>query len=111
MARLLRKREIFARLACGRTKGHEDFIYHPGGPETVPDTDIPRLKLIHIGPRAVRGTEDEVDRLIEALRRHRDAHPASPGHSGRRTSTETSTEAVPSGIKRRRLQSSARRGR
>ena len=38
----------------------------------MPGTRIKRLKLVHIGPRAVAAFEDEVDDLVEGLRQHRD---------------------------------------
>jgi hypothetical protein len=69
---MLRLKRIYARLGVGKTKFDEDYRYHDDSDPFLPGTEIPRLKLAHIGKRAVAGFEDEVDALVEALRQHRD---------------------------------------
>jgi hypothetical protein len=78
MAKLLRVKEIYGRrksIPVGQTKFLEDYVHNPRGPaeQFIPGTDVPRLKLVKIGPRAVAAFDDEVEALIEALRTSRDA--------------------------------------
>jgi hypothetical protein len=61
------------RLEVGRTTFFDNYVKHPGGEEFIPGTNIPRLRLIKIGKRAVAAFEDEVDDLLMALRAERDA--------------------------------------
>jgi predicted DNA-binding transcriptional regulator AlpA len=58
--RILRKQEVLERLGIRKTTLHENFI-KPG-----------RLRFVKIGVRAVGVIEDELDALIEELRRERD---------------------------------------
>jgi predicted DNA-binding transcriptional regulator AlpA len=70
--RILRPRETWQTLGVGRTNFHDNYIYKEGGGETVPGTNVPRLRPVPLGPRAVGFFNDELQNLIEALRRHRD---------------------------------------
>ena len=63
--RVLRKREVLERLGIRKTTLYENFI-KPG-----------RLRFVKIGARAVGVIEDELDALIEELRRERDRKPRS----------------------------------
>jgi predicted DNA-binding transcriptional regulator AlpA len=63
--RILRKREVLERLGIGKTNFHESFI------------KTGRLRFVKIGPRAVGVIEDELDALIEELRRERDRRPGA----------------------------------
>ena len=63
--RILRKREVLERLGIRKTTLHENFI------------KTGRLRFVQIGARAVGVIEDELDALIEALRRERDRKPRS----------------------------------
>src|SRR5262245_14791522 len=74
---ILRTKRIYARIGVGKTKFFEDYVQHPGGEEYVPGTQVRRLRLVNLGERALGGFEDEVDELIEALRRERDAQHAA----------------------------------
>ena len=56
----LRKREVLERLGIRKTTLYESFI------------KTGRLRLVKIGARAVGVIEDELDVLIEELRRERD---------------------------------------
>jgi predicted DNA-binding transcriptional regulator AlpA len=58
--RILRKHEVLERLGIRKTTLHENFI------------KTGRLRLVKIGARAVGIIEDELDSLIEELRRERD---------------------------------------
>ena len=73
--RLIRRHEAITRLAVGKTKFHEDIVAREGSGATIPGTQVARLRLVHIGPRASACFEDELDSLIEALRAERDATP------------------------------------
>jgi hypothetical protein len=59
------------RLGVGNTVFHAKFV----GEGFVPGTDVPRLKPVPLGLRSVGYFSDEIDALIEGLRRHRDANP------------------------------------
>jgi hypothetical protein len=61
------------KIPVGRTKGLEDYIYRPGGPKKIPGTNVDRLHLASLGPRAKIAFDDEIDRLKEGIRRQRDA--------------------------------------
>jgi predicted DNA-binding transcriptional regulator AlpA len=61
--RVLRKREVLERLGIRKTTLYESFI------------KTGKLRLVKIGPRAVGVIEDELDALIEELRRERDRRP------------------------------------
>ena len=67
--RVLRKREVLERLGIRKTTLYESFI------------KTGRLRFVKIGARAVGVIEDELDVLIEELRRERDRSIKSP--SGR----------------------------
>jgi hypothetical protein len=71
-----------ARLGVGRTSFHERFVDHGDGNDLVPGTDIKRLRPVPLGAKAIGFLSDEVDALIEALRRLRDAtaRRAEPEH-------------------------------
>ena len=64
-------------LGVSKTTFYESFVYDDdkGGEQFIPGTTIPRLKLVNIGPKITVAIEDEVDQLIEALRRERDRRP------------------------------------
>ena len=61
--RVLRKREVMERLGIRKTALYENFI------------KTGRLRFVKIGARAVGVIEDELDALIEELRRERDRRP------------------------------------
>jgi predicted DNA-binding transcriptional regulator AlpA len=63
--RILRKREVLERLGIRKTSFYESFI------------KTGRLRFVKIGARAVGIIEDELDALIEELRRERDRRPRS----------------------------------
>jgi hypothetical protein len=58
---LLRPKEIWKRLGCGRTKFYEDFVA------------TGRIKLADIGPNAKGAPEYEVDEVIAEIIAERDA--------------------------------------
>ena len=57
----------------GKTKFNADIVYHEGGEEFIPGTNIPRLRLMKLGGRITIGFADEVEAIVEALRAARDA--------------------------------------
>ena len=65
--RILRKNEVLERLGIRKTTLHANFI------------KTGRLRFVKIGARAVGVIEDELDSLIEELRRERDRRPRAPG--------------------------------
>jgi hypothetical protein len=87
MATMLRPKKIYGtadgKIPVGRTKFFEDYVYREDGPKFIPGTNVPRLRLAHLGPRSVAGFEDEVDALLEGLRAERDAAKASKNAKSR----------------------------
>ena len=71
--KILRPKASYEKLACGKTKFDEDYRYHSPDNSFVPGTDIPRLKPIPLGERNIGYLEHEVDALIAALAKLRDA--------------------------------------
>ena len=74
--RMLRPQQIYGRngrIPVGRTSFWDNIVFREGGDLHIPGTKVPRLRLAHIGVRAVAGFEDEVDAIVEGLRAHRDA--------------------------------------
>ena len=61
--RILRKNEVLERLGIRKTSFYDSFI------------KTGRLRFVKIGARAVGIIEDELDALIEELRRERDRRP------------------------------------
>ena len=73
--RLLRRSAVCGpqgKLPVGRTKFNDDYVYHDAGPEFITGTRIPRLRPVRLGPRAIAFADDEVEAVIEALRRERE---------------------------------------
>ena len=64
--RILRKNEVLERLGIRKTTLHESFV------------KTGRLRFVKIGARAVGVIEDELEALIEELRRERDRRPRAP---------------------------------
>ena len=54
----------------GKTKLFEDYVDRPGASPNIPGTDVPRLHLFNLGPKAKATTSDEITRVIEGLQRH-----------------------------------------
>jgi hypothetical protein len=65
-------REAWQTLGVGRTNFTDNYVYRKGAGATVPGTNVPRLRPVPLGPRAVGFFNDELQNLIEALRRFRD---------------------------------------
>lgn len=61
-------------IPVGKTAFWENFVHdEDGDPEQfVPNTTVPRLRLVRIGLRAVAVFDDEVEALVEGLRAWRD---------------------------------------
>jgi len=71
---ILRRRHVCERLGVGNTVFHEKFVYREGE-EFVLGTNVPRLQPVPLGLRSVGYFSDEIDALIEGMRRWRDANP------------------------------------
>jgi len=70
--RILRPREAWQTLGVGRTNFTDNYVYREGACTTVSGTNVRRLRPVPLGPRAVGFFNDELQNLIEALRRFRD---------------------------------------
>jgi hypothetical protein len=69
---ILRPKQTALKLGIGRTNLLENFTFKEGGAETVPGTNVRRLRPVRLGLRAVGYVDAEVEGLIEGLRRFRD---------------------------------------
>jgi predicted DNA-binding transcriptional regulator AlpA len=65
--RITRPKEGYHRLGCGHTKFWEDYVLNDPDDPFVPNTKIPRLKRIPLGPRNIGFLDSEIDELIDAL--------------------------------------------
>jgi hypothetical protein len=65
------------RLGVSKTTLYDNYIYNreSGGEQFITGTTVPRLKLVNIGPKITVAIDDEVDAIVEALRRERDRRP------------------------------------
>jgi hypothetical protein len=76
--KLLRPKDIYGPgnpIPVGHTKFWQHYVRQPDGPEFIPDTKIPRLRLVSLGNRMVGAFADEVAELIDTLRTLRDTSP------------------------------------
>jgi len=64
------------RLPVAKSAFYENFVWHTDADPFVPGPDVPRLKLLHLASNATAAFDDEIDALVEGLRRWRDrGHP------------------------------------
>ena len=75
--KLLRPKQMWAKLGCGKTKFDEDCRHRRDDDPFVPGTTIKRLKPVPLGERNIAYVEHEGDELIDALAKLRDSAPAS----------------------------------
>ena len=61
------------RLPVCKTKFFAEYVFHPGGPEFVPGTNVRRLRPVQLGEKIQGFFDDEVDALLEALRAEQEA--------------------------------------
>ena len=78
MANIQRLEVVAARLGIGVSKFYDQFMHHGDGRDVIPGTDIPRLRPVRLGAKAIGFLSDETDALIDALRRRRDTTPPRP---------------------------------
>ena len=71
--RIVREPEAYSQLGCRRTKFRTDYRFNDPANPNVPNTDIPRLRPISLGPRNRGYLDSEIDQLIDALAERRDA--------------------------------------
>jgi predicted DNA-binding transcriptional regulator AlpA len=74
---ILRLKEVLTRLAVGKTKFETQYRATAGAEPCIPNTDIPRITPIPLGPRNIGFLESEVDALIAALAELRADPPAA----------------------------------
>ena len=75
--RIVREPEACDRLGCKRTKFRDDYRLNDPANPNVPNTPIPRLRPVPLGPHNIGFLDDELDELITALAELRDTVPAA----------------------------------
>ena len=87
MTKLQRVRDIYGPgnpIPVGKTNFFSNYVHNEKGEaeQFIPGTNVPRLRLVRIGVRAVAAFDDEVDALIQGLRAARDkVHQPKPRKS------------------------------
>jgi hypothetical protein len=75
VANIQRLEVTAARLGIGLSKFRDEFVDWDNGDAAIPGTDIRRLRPVRLGAKSIGFLSDEIDALIESLRRHRDSAP------------------------------------
>jgi hypothetical protein len=70
--RLYNTLERPGRLGISRSTFYDNFVWHSDDDPFIPNTDVPRLKLLHLAPNAAAAFDDEVAELEAGLKRWRD---------------------------------------
>jgi hypothetical protein len=95
---LIRPNKLYGkdgRIPVGKTKFYRDIVQRSDAAEYVPGTKVRRLRLAELGPKVTVAFEDEVDALVEGLRRERDEKLRSPiEQTARRDEREQAPAAV-----------------
>jgi predicted DNA-binding transcriptional regulator AlpA len=73
VAAILRAKPTWQRLGVGRTTFYTHYVKREGGSEFVPNTNVRRLRPVELSTKTSGFIEDEVDVLIEGLRKERDS--------------------------------------
>ena len=73
MTAILRPKPTWQQLGIGRTTFYKDYVKREGGDEFIPNTTVPRLRPIELSTKTSGFVDDEVDAVIEGLRKERDA--------------------------------------
>jgi len=61
------------RLAIGRSCFYANFVLRDENDPFIPGTDVPRLRLLQLAANATAAFDNEIDAVIEGLRKWRDA--------------------------------------
>ena len=71
MPKLMRLQLVYDKktgpIPVGHSRFYVDFVQHEGGPTTITGTNVKRLKLANLGPKARAVHEDEVNRVVAEL--------------------------------------------
>jgi hypothetical protein len=59
-------------LGVAKSAFYESYVLKDEGDPFIPDTDVPRLKLLHLAKNATAVFNDEIEKMQEGLRRWRD---------------------------------------
>jgi hypothetical protein len=51
----------------GRARGYRDYLLTDPADPFIPGTDVPRLRLIHLGGKSVGVSDDEINRVVAGL--------------------------------------------
>jgi hypothetical protein len=65
----------------GKTKFFEDYVFRDESEPNIPGTDVPRLRLFDLGPKAKATNSDEISRVTEGLQRRSHTQLALPSTS------------------------------
>ena len=77
-----------------RAKVHRDFVLTDPANPFIPGTDIPRLRLVHLGGKSVGVSEDEINRVVAALQTWHATKAAQRAAAGKKTPPHRDVEAA-----------------
>ena len=93
--RIVREPEACNRLGCKRTTFRTNYRLNDPADPFVPNTTIPRVKPIPLGPRNIGFAETALDALIDAL-------VEAGGHSESKAKNRKAARAAPAAQRRKR---------
>jgi hypothetical protein len=100
VGRLFNRKGRPGRLAIGRSCFYANFVLRDENDPFIPGTDVPRLRLLQLAANATAAFDDEIDAVIEGLRKWRDAGCAVRAKEG---DGQTSRKSSASQISRGRV--------
>jgi hypothetical protein len=110
---ILRPKATYTRVGIGRTEFNEKFRLNSADDPYVPGTDgsVRRVRAMPLGERSIGYFDDEIDRLIEELRRWRDRKAALPPPVPLRSPARSAAPSARPLLRRRPAARSAQRSR
>ena len=72
-----------------RSKFYRDFVLTDPADPNIPNTDIPRLRLVYLGGKSVAVDDDDIGRVVQALK---DVHAS---RAAQRASTDKKEKKPP----------------
>jgi hypothetical protein len=77
-----------------RAKGYRDFVLSDPADPFISGTEVPRLRLVHLGGKSVGVTDDEINRVVAGLQSWHTIRTAQRAAAGKRTQPHREVEAA-----------------